>query len=526
MIASSREISSVVLALVVALGGAGCKKSGKGGAAGQIGGLGKPVATAVASDLRVSRDGRFGAFLVDAEKPRLEGVPPQMVVGELHLAPLDGGASRKVGNGVTNVPGGFLFSGDSRWLFFLAGYNVADQSGELNVLDLRDPAAEPKKLGSRASYMLASPDGKVLAFVDDGVLKFAPLDGGEPWQVSGEVSTAQFAPDSKRLFFKRRLSAAGGLFHVGLTKGDSPVKLADQVGDYAISPDSAHVAFAQRSEVVHSTYDLFFASTPELKPSKIASGTTAFGFSPDGKYFARTEGSRPELLGDLFVGAPDGTPGRKLAERVQEFSFAPDSTAIAYLEHYDISARAGLVGLATLPDGKPKRVGSRCPNFTWGDDGRFLAFLSRFIKPVYSVDLMLYPVGAEEAFKVQAGVFGYGFGPKNEYLLFRTACIRDGRACDLHELDLSKPKEPSKRIAEGIYSFRPAEDGRRVLLTYARVEKGEYYDLAVLDRQTGLRKTLDQWVYLPAQFLDDKGARVAYVISGRGRSGLYVAESP
>ncbi|MFZ5469524.1 MAG: TolB family protein [Myxococcota bacterium] len=519
-----RHFAAVGMLLTLSLTTLACKKPQGGGHA--IGGVGKAVATGAATDLRVSPDGKHAAFLIDAEKPRLEGVPPQMLVGELHTAALETGTSKKAGNVITNVPGGYLFSSDSRWLFFLAGYNAAEQSGELNLLDLSDPATDPRKLGSNVTYMLASPDGKWLAFVEEGVLKLSALEGGAVKEIAGEVSTAQFSPDGKTLYFKRRLSAAGGLFFVSLDKPDAPKRLADQVGDYSISPDSKYVAFAQRSDVVRNTYDLFHASRPEMKPVKLAGGTALFAFSPDGQWLARTEGGKPELIGDLVIGSASGGPGRKLAERVQEFSFAPDSTAIGYLEHYDIAARAGLVGVATLPDGKPKRVGERSPNFTWGADGRYLAFLSRFLKPIYSVDLMLYPVGAEEAFKVHAGVFGYGFGPKNEYLLYRSGCIRDGRACDLYELDLSKPKEPAKKAAEGIYSFRPAEDGARVLLSYARLEKGEYYDVAVLNRKTQERKTLDQWIHLPAHFLDSAGSRISYVIAHRSRAGVYIADTP
>ncbi len=507
---------SLVLGLfasVCALGlTSACKgKSTSGGApaAHGVGGMGTPVASVKAVDLRVTPDGKFAAYLVDAEKPRLEGIPPQMVVGELHVAPTEGaGGPRKVGNGVTNVPGGYLFSPDSRWVLFLVGYNAADQSGELQALELTDPAAKPKKLGSRVSYMLSSPDSSTVAFVDAGVLKVGPIGGASFKDVAGEVSTAEFSPDSKTLFFKRKVSAAGGLFLVALEAGAEsvPRKLADQVGDYVISGDSKRVAFATRSEVARSTYDLWLASAPEFKVNKVAGGTAVFAFSPDSKWFARTEDGKPELIGNLVVGPASGGAGRKVGEQVQEFRFAPDSTAIAYLELYDISARAGLAGVVSLPDGKPKRVGDRCPNFTWGADGRYLAFLSRFIKPSYSVDLMLYQVGEEAAVKVNPGVFGYGFGPQNEYLLYRSNCIRDGRACDLYQLDLAKLKEPAKKIIEGIYSFKPAESGGRIMVSYARTQ-GELFDTAVFNSKTGERKTLDQFTALPALLGKNKKKR-------------------
>ena len=61
-------------------------------------------------------------------------------------------------------------------------------------------------------------------------------------------------------------------------------------------------------------------------------GVPSFKFSPDGKYIARIEGQQPGAQGWLVVGALDGKAGRKVAERVNEYAFAPDSKALAYLE--------------------------------------------------------------------------------------------------------------------------------------------------------------------------------------------------
>ncbi len=507
------------------LGVSGCNKTKvsdrPGAPRNGVGGIGAVVATGTALDLRVTPDGKFGTYLVDAQKPRLDGIPPQMVIGELHLVALAGGESRKLGNGVTNVPGGYLFTGDSRWVLFLGGYNPINQSGELQAFDLQGNSAA--KLGSEVSYVLASPDSKRVAFVDGGTLKVGPLPGGPFKAVSGEVSTVQFAPDGKRLFFKRRLSAAGGLFHIALDKDDVPHKLADQVGDYTISADSQEVAFAQRSEVARSTYDLFLASAPSMAPVKLAEGNNGFAFSPDGKWLARTEGGRPELLGDLFLGPAKGGPGRKVGERVQDFSFSPDSKSLAYLELYDVSARAGLLGVVAVVDGKPKRIGDRCPNYTWGVNGNEILFLSRFLKPIYSVDLMLYRMGEDQPTKVNPGVFGYGFTAGNGSAIFRTNCIRNARSCDLFQLDLSQPKATPKKILEGIYSFKSAEKSSRILVSYARLQ-GDSYDVAVFNPQTGQRKTLDQVVRLPAVFTDAEGSRVAYIVEDRSRPGVYVAD--
>jgi hypothetical protein len=529
----------------LAVAGAGCKKGdeGGGGAAAPAAsggaaagggaaaapapsrgapgaGQGVLLASGRAADLRVTPDGLYATYLLNGQKPRLDGVPPQMLLGELYVVPVEGGEPRKLGDGVTNVPGGLLVTRDSKHALFLAGYNPASQSGALTVASLVDAKVDPQVLGTAVSYMLPSPDGSRLAFVDAGTLKLGPLPSGPFTDVAGEVSTAQFTPDGKTLLIKRRLAAAGGLAAVSVEKpGEAPRKLADQVGDYAVSPDGQRVAFQVRSESVRGLYDLYLADMPALKPKRLAVASSAFAFSPDGKWLGRTENGKPDVPGDLHVGPAAGGAGRKLGERVDKFSFSPDSQAVGFLEKYDATAGAGLMAVASLPDGAPKQVGGRVPNFLWGSDGRYVAFLSRFLKPEYSVDLMLYPVGAEKAEKVHRGVFGYGFMPGNTQVVFRSNCIRNGRACDFKALDLPRKGEPQTWL-QGIFSYKLSEDGTRVLVTQARMDS-DTYDVAVYDVKTQARKTLDQGVQVPVSFAGPNDSRAVYIISQGAKAGVY-----
>ncbi|MDY7224784.1 gliding motility protein [Hyalangium sp. s54d21] len=519
----------VVVGALVALGVVGCKREeSKGGGAGGsgkgalVGGMGTLLAAGQAADLRVTPDGQFVTYLLEAKKPRLDGVPPQMVLGELYFVPVAGGAPRKVGEGVTNVPGGQLISKDSRYLLFLNGYNPASQSGALQVVSLTEPSADPVRLGEAVTYMLPSPDGKLLAFVEGGVLKLGALPAGPFRDVGGEVSTVQFTPDSKLLLFKRKLAAAGGLAAVAVDKPEAPRKLGDYVGDYEVAPDGQRVAWQARSEAERGMYDLFIADLADLKPRKVSTGTKSFDFSPDGKWLARTENGKPEVLGDLYVGPGDGSPGRKVGERVEEFAFSPDSQALGFLEKYDPSARAGLMSVVQLPDGETRRVGDRVPNFTWGADGRYVAFLSRFLKPIYSVDLMLYPLGAEKAEKVHAGVFGYGFTPGNSEVIFRANCIREGRACDFKALPLPKAQPEPATWVQGIFSYKLSGDGQRVLVTYARMDS-DTYDVGVYNPKTQARKTLDQRVQIPAYFAGPGDSHVVYLVAQGAKPGVYIA---
>ena len=61
---------------------------------------------------------------------------------------------------------------------------------------------------------------------------------------------------------------------------------------------------------------------------------------------------------------------RQVAERVQTYSFAPGSGAIAALERYDREGRIGSMSVTELPDGKPVQVGKLVPNYVWAPDGK------------------------------------------------------------------------------------------------------------------------------------------------------------
>lgn len=528
----SRSVELALVALVALA--AGCKR--KGGEAAALASLGTSVARAVANDLRVTPNGKFATYLVDAEKPRLNGIPPQMLVGELHAVPVGGGAPRKLATGVTNVPGGYVVSADGRWVMALAAYNPASQSGDLILVDLEDASGEPQNLGAGVSFMRFSPDSKQLAFVESGVLKAGPV-GGALAEIAGEVSSLDYSPDSKLLLFRRRQSAAGGLAVARIGQEEPPRKLCDQVGDFVVSPDSTQIAFTQRSEGGQGTFDLYVASAKQLEPKKVASGTTQFAFSRDSKWLARIEGaslkagsSGMNFLGDLFVGPAGGGAGRKLGEQVYDFAFSPDSKAVAFSDKYNLEHRVGHISVAELPDGAPKRVALKVKNFSWSPDGKSFAFLALVTSVEFGVsaDLFLFRRGQEKAELVQRGVWGYGFSPRGDYLLARSSCTRMGasgapRACDLMQYDLTQPGAAAKKLLEGIYTFKTSEDGKRVLATYAEIGP-DTYDVAVLNLASGARKTIDRHTHLPAYFADDQGSRVVYVVAERARPGVYVSD--
>jgi hypothetical protein len=522
---------AVALALVC-----GCGKQGTSEANGpkRIG-VGVAVAPGRASDVRLTPDGAAAVYLVDGQKPALEGIPPQMVVGKLRAARLDGSGERELGAGVTNVPGGYVLSRDSRWVAFLGHYNPAAQVGALSVGSLADFKKDPVQVAEGVSWVVLSPDSKWLAFVAGGVLRAGPLDGG-PWvEIAGEVALADFAPSSAFLLAKRRGAAGGALLMVESGKWQAPKKLADQVGDFAVSPDSTRVALGVRSPKVAAAYDLLVATAPQFAPARVAESVGSFAFSADAKSLARIQNQPPgpDQLGDLYVGPADGVGGHLVAAKAHEFTFAPDSRAIGYLAGYRQQNHAGTLGVAPLPEGPSKDLGDLVPNFEWSPDGKSVAYLERFLRPIFSVDLMLYRLGDPSAVKVQQGVFGYSFTPDGKRLLYRSACIRDGRACDLWVRDLQAPMQLTdagvlenrgKKVAEAVYGyFKAAERGDRVLVTFARFDS-PLYDVGVVNLASGQYRTMDERALLPPFFANGDGTKVVYAVGEKAHPGLYVAD--
>jgi hypothetical protein len=511
---------------LVALAGAltSCSKSGQPAQAEKplVGGLGKRIAAGPVADLKLTKDGAYATFLRNPKRPAIQGVSPLMGLGELGVASLKDGVVRFVGQGVSNRPGSVLFSPDAHWLFFVDGYNTAAEAGSLRTLQLGS-AAEPELRGRAVSFVAVSPSGNAFAYVDGGVLRLAPLQAGSSARaVATEVSTAQFTPDGALLLVHHRASGGGALERVEVDGNRPAVRLGDSVGDWTLAPDGKRVAFAVKSAVVRDGRDLWVAALPDGKPVRVVTGTGPFAFSSDGMQLARIEREKASSIGNLVVGPAAGGSGRKIAERVGDFSFAPDGKAIAALANYDEQQRWGRLTYTPLPGGEPLELGKRVTTWVWSPDNRLLAFNLRVFQPLPSVDLWLYTRGKRSATAVMANVYGYDFGPAGA-LYLRSECIREARACSLERLDPSIPDGKPTPVLEGIFGFRSSDAGNRMLVTYARSD-AETYDVAVLNLKTSVRVTLEERILLPALFADAEGSRVVYLVSQGERSGLYLCD--
>jgi len=532
-----KRLLGLVLAATL---GVGCSKGGSGSTPAEaplVGGLGKRIVSGPVTDLRLSRDGTWATVLHNPKRPAVEGVSPKMALGELGLVPLNGGVVRFVGQGVSNRPGSVLYSPDSKWLFFVEGYNAANDSGTLRTLSLL-AGAEPETRGKAVSFVTVSPAGDAFAFVDAGVLRVARLEAGSAaHNVLTDVSSAQFTPDGKWLVVQRRAAAGGGLLLAPVEGSHPPVRLGENVRDWSISPDGKRVALSLTNPKNPDLSDLSVATIPEGKVTAIGPVVTlpaarqrAFLFSGDSGWVGHIERDKGGgATGNLVVG-PVGGRGTVVAERVGQFWFAPDSKAVAALANYDEKHSWGRLVYAALPDGKPLVLGTRASTVLWSDDNRYLAFNLNIFQPLPSVDLWLYGRGKAEGKQLMANVYGYDFAPGGA-LLFRAECTRhssnppEARACNLERLDLAQPDPHPVPLLEGIYGFRSSADGNRIVFTYARTDS-ETFDVGLYDLKTQVRKTLEERIVLPALFANPAGTKVVYLVSQGERSGLYVYDQP
>lgn len=489
-----------------------------------------------AIDLRASPDGKIVTALVDGEKPRIDGVPPTMRMGSLWAVPTGEGAAVRVATGAVNVPGGLLFTNDGKYLLVIGAYDPTQQSGELLVQDLTDLSKERQRLAPHVTYMKPSLDGTRVAYVDDGVLFEGLLPAGPFRQLAGEVATAEYAPNGKQLYFRRKSVAGGGVFQLEL--GDekpTPKRFVDAVGEYVISDDSKWVIAMARTNPRQSGFELFVADVGTLKAVKVADDVVRFAISRDGKWLARMQVPKSATaatdlqIGELWLAQTGQAEGRKVGEKVREFEFTKDSKKLIFRDNYQVLAliggksdeKVGDLTSVTLPDGAPVVLQKRSPNYELSPDGTAIAYTARIERPEYSRHLFLRKEGSEPV-KLQEWLYDYVFSPQGDRLFFRANCMREGRSCDLMMQELAKAGvEKPRKTAQNTFNFKLSEDGSRAITTSPHMTD-ELFDVLLTNFTTGETKTLDQYVIQPVHLLSKDGRTAAWIVSDKKNSGVYV----
>lgn len=491
-----------------------------------------------AQELRASPDGQVLTVLTDGERPAIQGVPALMRLGSLWAVLSKGGPARKLGTGVTNSPGGWLHTSDSRWILFSSSWDPTQQSGDLHVQDARKLDAQRERISARVSYFVPSDDGSLLAYIEGGVLYAGKLPAGPFRQLAGEVSTAEFSADNRYLYFKRRFSSAGGLYQIDLKEErPSPKRLIDQVTEYTVLRSGKHVIASARATPADRTLQLHVFDVETLKGRKISDDAHRYRVSHDGNYVAWRDNVPGPDKGALSMVALRGGKPRTLGSNVADFEFSPDGARLVYRDNYielalggrDSSSagklveRVGDLYVLEMPEGKPTLLAKQCPNFLFAPNASTLAFTARIDRPEVTRRLYLYPVGASQPLVLKDWLYEYQFPANGEALYFRSDCLREGRACDLNSISAKPGKdEKPKKEVEGTFSFRLSADGKRALIALAHLTD-QTFDLALRNLETGDQKIIDQYVDWPALLLND--GSVAYLVHEKHRSGLYVAKS-
>lgn len=492
-----------------------------------------------ATELRASPDGKLVTVILDGEKPKIDGVPPTMRQGALWAVPTGEGAPVKIANGAVNVPGGQLFTSDGRYLLALGAYDPTQQSGELLLQDLSDLSKERERLAANVTYMKPSEDGTRLAWVNGGVLFEGLLPSGPFRQLAGEVATAEYAPNGKHLYFRRKSVAGGGVFQLDLAvEKPTPKRFVDAVGEYAISLDSKWVIAMARTNPRMFGFELFVADAETLKAVKLGEDVMRFAISRDGLWVARMQvpksvtanASANDLqIGELWLTRMGKPEGRKVGDKVREFEFTKDSKRLIFRDNYQVLAllggkydeKVGDLTVVQLPDGAPKVLQKRSPNYEVAPDGVTLAYTARIEKPEYSRHLFVLKDGAEPV-KLQEWLYDYVFSPSGDRLFFRANCTREGRSCDLLVQELATlGTEKPKKAQQNTFNFKLSDDGSRVLTTSPHMTD-ELFDVWITNLSTGESKLLDQYATQPVHFLSKDGTRIAWVIAEKKTAGVYV----
>jgi hypothetical protein len=504
--------------------------------------VGEKRIAGAAQDLRASPDGAVLTVLVDAQKPPIPGAPPPMRLGELWAVPTVTGAPVKLANGVTNMPGGWLFSPDSKWILLNGGWDPTQQVGELYVQDAKDLSKERDRLSARVAYYVPSDDSKQLAFVEGGVLHVGPLPKGPFRQVAGEVSTAEFSNDGRYLYFRRKYSAAGGLFQVNLAdERAQPKRLLDQVAEYTVLKSGKHVVANARATPGDRTFQLHVIDVATLDSRKLSDDAVRFRVTPDGRNVAwiANKGEVAET-GELWLAPVVGGKPRKLGDGVKDYEFGPDSKRLVWRANYtelplggrearegdSKLEKVGDLSLVELPDGPPRKLQRLCPNYLFSPDGAALAYTARIEQPEVTRRLLLLKPGVAEPVPLKDWLYEYVFRPGANELVFRADCLREGRACDVLTIPLDAPKDTlPKKLLESAFSIKFSKDGSHAMVAYAHITD-QTFDLALRNMASGEQKTVDQYVEWPALSLGADGQYVAYLVKEKARPGLYVAKSP
>ena len=505
--------------------------------------------------LWVAPGGAAAATLVGAGPSNVKGAPSDLLLGSLTLTAVAGGAPRRLGGAVSNLPGSVLFTPDGQYLGFIAGYDVRSAMGELRLAKVS--GGPPEVVAPRVTFFAFSPGGDQLAYVSDGDLFLRPAAQGPARRIASSVSLVEFGPPetpaAQTLFVHRTVRVDGALLSYDLSKGQLTA-IARGVERFRFSPAGDALAFvaagllAPGQVEAPSIFGDKKPSTPEApglyvrwgsgKPERlVADGAGEFRFSPVGHRLAYvTQPKGMATTGDLWVVDEHAAP-RKVAIHVEQLVFGADGS-LALLGAYLPSAEAGTLGI--LPrEGALFEVARSVRQFSVTPQGHELLFLHGvMVGTSYALALSERPLGAPEAVKpreIDDGVAGYTVDQTEKHLAYKARCLAAGRSCSLFVVDLTRPGPPvlvATHIAA--FQFVPGEDQLVVVESRpaGKLSGKLLYSLALAPGELPAGKPAP-----PLQLLDDDMTgdfalagqdqrEVVYLVDEAGRTGLARAALP
>ncbi len=469
-------------------------------------------------------------------------MPPDAYLGTLTLLAGDNSVHR-LGSSVTNLGGDVAFSPDGQRLAFLVDFTFDSHVGTLAEAAASGTSVQPLDKG--ASYFGFSPDGHSLGVIVDGALRLRSDRLAHPVEVDRSVATFEFA-GSDGLIYRRRSSEGGDLlFYRPLAEGKSQL-IARHVADYLYEPQGGAIAYTLQGD--DGTTSLHLISAPGKEDRLLGTNVPSFRFSPNGKQLAYVADATSHYLeGNLFVAAVEGGSPTLLGKRAGEYRFAPAGarSRLAFVYEYYETIRSGKFGFwdegmglsaGIVPVADSVRV------FSWSKSGQLLGYLKRVTQPLYTEQLLVLSLAEScpdrgpckaQPHLIGEGIYAFDFTPDERSVLYKTACTREGEACDLLAMDPTPAATKvtpdggvalpiGRKLASGIDDYDVSPDGGWLWITFKNAV-GNTADLAVIPmEQQSLPRYVDFKVEPHPRWRPN--GTLLYLVNSPKRAGLYEAD--
>jgi hypothetical protein len=506
---------AIALAIAIAASAFACKKADQG----------RQLAGGLARDLAVAPGFASVSFIQRAVHPADRGVPEDLLLGDLFIAPTSGtGGAERVGIGVPTLASARAFSPGGEWLAFLGQWRFREGEGELW---LAEPGGGRSKIAEGVSAMAWAPSGSLLAFVSSGRLMVvdASKDAAAPSLALDGVQTFAWAPGGTRLA-GRAPAAAGGRVELMEVGTGRLREVSGASSDFSFGDDGALYVLGlpgpkggDRPLLVLDRFD--------APPREIGRATS---FTASGKevVLLSTERQPGEAFGTLLRASRSG-PGapEPLGERVSDFRLSARGDVV-FLARYDARARAGTLMLAP-PGKRPREIAQRVRSFTVEKD-RVLYVEQAPQKGDFKVELWTVGLdGSSAPRKVDEGVYGYQLTPDGKQILWKARCAGSARSCSLFVAPADESAAP-RLVAENVAGFDLSADGSRILVQQPHHGAARAVDLAVVSKDSpprgGAVKVVASEVDPTSAFVDARGHRIVYAEMAAAHAGVFLLDVP